>query len=204
MRIIAAAVRAHLRASAETRHRLASSLTKKTKVDLVITLFRAYPPVLAIDVTVSCPMLPSHVAAAAADADTLFATRAAEKNDKHLRGCNDQGRAFLPLVFSSLGGLGPPEALHYLDSIFSELYADERLRTGTVRHTSHLRTLFLQQLLASLTSASADMAQALPADAVADAAANAATDPASADPGPADARGGVSLEEAAGASPRPP
>jgi hypothetical protein len=160
--------------------------------------------VLAIDVTVSCPMLPSHVTAAAADADSLFTTRAAEKNDKHLRGCIDQGRAFLPLVFSSLGGLGPPEAFHYLDSIFSELYTDERLRTGTVRHTSHLRTLFLQQLLASLTSASADMAQALPAAAATDSAADAAAHPTAAGPAPNDARGGVGLMGAVDAPPRPP
>ena len=81
----------------------------------------------------------------------------------HLDGCNDQGRAFLPIIFSSLGGIGPPETVSWLDSIFSESYAEERLRTGTVRNTSHRHTLFYQSLMATLVSSSADMASQLTA-----------------------------------------
>ena len=73
----------------------------------------------------------------------------------------------MPIVFSSLGGLGPPEAVHYLDSLFSEVYAAELAATGTTRRTCHLRTLFLQSLLVSLAAATADMAASLTRDAAA-------------------------------------
>ena len=119
-------------------------------------------------------MLPSHVVAAAKDAATIFTTRAAEKNNKHLAGCIAQERAFLPVVFTTLGGLGPPETVHYLDSFFSETYAAERAATGSTRRTNHLRTLFMQSLLASLTASTADMAAQLTHDAATDADADAA------------------------------
>ena len=130
-------------------------------MDLVVTDYSRHPNTTAIDITVSCPMLQSHAAAAARDAAALFAARAAEKNNKHLAGSIAQERAFLPIVFSTLGGIGPPEALHYLDAFFAESYAAERAATGTTRHTAHLRTSFLQSLLATLTSATADMASRL-------------------------------------------
>ena len=161
--VIAEAVRTHLAATTERKKRLVSSLTAYTKIDLVITDHRRFPSILTLDARVSCPFLPSLLAAATRDATALFTNAALEKNNKHLSGCNDQGRAFLPIIFSSLGGIGPPDAVSWLDSIFSELYAEERLRSGTVRHTSHLHTLFYQSLMATLVSASADMASQLTA-----------------------------------------
>ena len=136
-------------------------------------------------------MIPTYAPAAATDATALFTARAAEKNNKHLAGSIAQERAFLPIVFSTLGGLGPPEAVHYLDSLFSEVYAAELAATGTTRRTCHLRTLFLQSLLVSLAAATADMAASLTRDAAApadgdddDAAADAATGAAPAPPTP--------------------
>ena len=81
--------------------------------------------------------------------------------------------------------------MHYLDSLFSEVYAAELAATGTTRRTSHLRTLFLQSLLVSLAAATADMAASLTRDAAApadgdddDAAADAGTGAAPAPPTP--------------------
>jgi len=188
--IIAEAIRAHLAGSStERKSRLISSLTAYTKTDLVVTNHRHFPPIVTLDARVSCPLLPSHLAAAAVDAARLFSDAAREKNKKHLQGCNEQDRAFLPIIFSSLGGIGPPEAVSYLDSIFSELYAEERLRTGTVRRASHLHTLFYQSLVAALTSASADMAAQLTA-AAAEASA-AASDGDDDDASPGDDGGGA-------------
>ena len=179
-RLIATAAKTHLRATTDLCKRLISGVTgPKTKVDLVVTTYRHYPPTTAIDVTISCPLLPSHLSAAATDAARLFEERAREKNAKHLPGCVAQERVFLPIVFSSLGGLGPPEATHYIDSLFVDAYANELLRTGTTRYTAHLRTLLLQSLLASLASSAADMASALTAAA---AAAPSAAPPAAAQP----------------------
>ena len=72
-----------------------------------------------------------------------------------------QGRTFLPIVFTNLGGIGPPEAVHYLDTLFSDSYASELAASGSTRHTAHARRLFYQSLLATLTKATADMASAL-------------------------------------------
>ena len=102
----------YLHALINLRTRLSSSVTSGRKVDLVVTRFSFYPPVTSIDVTVSCPLIPTYAPAAATDATALFTARAAEKNNKHLAGSIAQERTFLPIVFSSLGGLGPPEAVH--------------------------------------------------------------------------------------------
>tara|TARA_B100000795_G_C22433253_1_gene299006 strand:+ start:274 stop:453 length:180 start_codon:yes stop_codon:yes gene_type:complete len=52
--------------------------------------------------------VPSHVISAACSADALyFSARAAGKNEKHLAGCVALGRAFLPVVFTTLLGIGP-------------------------------------------------------------------------------------------------
>ena len=64
-----------------------------TKVDLVITAYDRSPSVTAIDVTISCPLLPTHSPAAAVSAAHLFDCRALEKNNKHLAGSIAQGRA---------------------------------------------------------------------------------------------------------------
>ena len=72
-----------------------------------------------------------------------------------------QGRTFLPIVFTTLGGIGPPEAVHYLDALFSDSYASELAATGSTRNTAHARRLFYQSLLATLTKATANMASAL-------------------------------------------
>jgi len=110
-------------------------------------------------------LLPAYAAAAAKNTAALFTARATEKYNKHLAGSIAQERTFLPVVFTTLGGLGPPESVHYLDSIFSETYAAELAATGTTRRTSHLRSLFLQSLLASLTASTADLASSLTRDA---------------------------------------
>ena len=108
---------------------------------------------------------------------------AKEKNAKHLPGCVALERVFLPIVFSSLGGLSPPEAVHKRSttsrSLFVDAYAAELLGTSTIRHTAHLRTLLLQSLLASLASSAADMASALTSAAAAQ---PAAAQPAVSDP----------------------
>ena len=115
---------------------------------------------------ISCPLLlPTHSPAAAISAAHLFDCRALEKNNKHIAGSIAQGRTYLPprrlhqphLV----GGIGPPEANHYLDTLFSDSYASELAASGSTRNTAHARRLFYQSLLATLTKATADMTSAL-------------------------------------------
>ena len=83
-RLIGKLAQSLLSADVDLKDRLCSSSTSGTKVDIVITTFHLPPYVVAIDVTVSCPLLPSYVASAALDANALFDARAAEKDAKHL------------------------------------------------------------------------------------------------------------------------
>ena len=162
VRIIAEAARDNAGFATDARARLSSSSTANTKVDLVVTSYDRTVYELAIDATVSCALLPAHVAAASSDSSTLFERRAAEKESKHLPGCVAQGRAFLPIVFSTLGGIGPPSAIEWLDSLFTSSFAAERAAGGTGVATARRRTLFYQRLQSSLTRATADMTYHLP------------------------------------------
>ena len=117
---------------------------------------------VAIDVTISCFLLPRYVAASSRSADEPFASRAAEKNDSHMRGCREVGRTFLPIVFSTLGGIGPPAAIKWLDSLFSAAYARERSAGGTGHETNRRRAMFYQLLQCTITSATANMTVSLP------------------------------------------
>ena len=138
--------------------RLCSSSTSGTKVDIVVTTFHLPPYVTAIDVTVSCPLLPSYVVSAALDASALFDARAAEKDAKHLPGCVDLGRAFLPFVTTTLLGIGPRTVREWLDSLFSDLFVQEIASGGTGSDAAHRRLLFIQSLQASATRATSRMA----------------------------------------------
>ena len=92
---------------------------------------------------------------------SLFTRRAHEKNKKHLNGCINLGRHFIPLVFSSLGGLGPPESVEYLDRLYAHAYATELRLGGNGSDTHHQRTIFYQTLQAILANQSTTMIQTL-------------------------------------------
>ena len=129
----------------------------------MFTSYDLHPFTTAVDATVSCPLLPSHVTAAASSAAHLFATRDREKNAKHLAGCVELERAFLAIVFSTLGGIGPPTACAWLDSLFHTALTAEYLsaqrRHGTAHcPCAHQRLIFYQSLQASLARSCSDMA----------------------------------------------
>ena len=67
-------------------------------------------------------------------------------------------RAFLAIVFSSFGGIGPPPACSWLDSLFHIAYTTEYLAGGTGQRTAHQRLIFYQSLQASLARSCSDMA----------------------------------------------
>ena len=107
--------------------------------------------------------MPSYVAAAVVSANALFIARTAEKNQKHLAGCVGLGRAFLPIVFTTLLGIGPQDAREYIDSLFSDIYVAERLVGGSGHDANHRRVLFMQSLQATVVRANARMALVLSA-----------------------------------------
>ena len=151
----------HPGSSSWRNERLSTSTVTGTIGDLVIEDISLSPPITTLDFTISCPLLPSYVNAAAISSDSLFTVRTAEKNTKHLNGCIALGRHFLPVVFSSLGGIGPPDSIEYIDRLFAEAYAIERRLGGSGSDTHHQRTIFYQTLQAILATKSTIMIQNL-------------------------------------------
>ena len=151
----------HPGASSWKTERLSTSNTTGSIGDLVIEETSLTPPITTLDMTVSCPLLPSYFEAAALSSQALFTTRTKDKNVKHLNGCISLGRHFLPIVFSSLGGMGPPESVEYLDRLFADTYATEHRSGGSGSETHHQRTIFYQTLQAILATKSSSMIQTL-------------------------------------------
>ena len=62
---------------------------------------------------------------------------------------------------NAYGGIGPPAACDWLDSIFTASYTAEYLSGGTGQDTSHRRLVFYQSLHAALVRGCADMVEHL-------------------------------------------
>ena len=160
-KLIAAAARNELTATIDLKERLCSDSKSGKKVDIVVTAYDAVPPITAIDVTVSCALLDSYVSDASKDGNLIFAVRAKEKNEKHLAGCVDLERAFLPIVFTTHLGIGPSSAREWLDSLFTRSYLDEIAAGGSGCTTAHRRLIFYQSLQTVLVRVTTDMIQHL-------------------------------------------
>ena len=128
---------------------LHSSLTSQTKVDLLLTSALVEQPT-AIDFTVSCPLLPSYLAAAVHDALAIITARAEEKTAKHAAGSAARNRIFLPWVLTTFGGMGPASVWHYIDTIYSTSTALAN-QSRTARHAvAQRKAEFLATLQAIL------------------------------------------------------
>ena len=156
-RLVAATAHSETGAHTTTATRLASSSTSGTKTDIVVESFELDPPITTIDVTISCSLLPSYVAAAARDSSAIFTTRATEKEGKHLPGCIDAGRAYLSLVGTTLLSFGPAAAREWLDSLFRPSYARELASGGTGYLTTRRRLDFLHRLQSTLVRTTSTM-----------------------------------------------
>ena len=87
------------------------------------------------------------------DAALLFLTRETDKNLRHLEGEIAQGRVFMAFVLFTLGGIGPPATVEWIDSLFQDSRAQEFAATGSATRTSSRRTLLLQSLHACIVRA---------------------------------------------------
>ena len=134
-----------------------SSLHNGTRTDIIIDSPHLHPPVTTIDATVSCPLLPTYLSAATTDAAAIFQRRDNEKLAKHLPGCIDLERAYLSIVFTTLGAIGPSTARDYLDSLFAPSYAEELIAGGTGATTARRRQLFFMRMHTLLTRTTAAM-----------------------------------------------
>ena len=94
-----------------------------------------------------------------ASPDALFHFRADEKIKKHSEGSAKLGRAFLPIVFTTLGGIGPAPAADLLHSIFRQ---SARSLGETPSEASARRNLFYCELAASIARGQAEAAHTKP------------------------------------------
>ena len=129
---------------------LHSSLTTRTKVDLVLSSAASESPV-AVDFTVSCPLLPSYIAHAFRDANAIIAARASEKTAKHAPGSAARNRLFLAWVITTFGAIGPAPVWYYVDTIYSSSSALYRLSRSTHHTVSRRKAAFLACFQAILT-----------------------------------------------------
>ena len=72
-------------------------------------------------------------------------------------GCLAVGRAFIPVVLTTFGGIGPADARDYLDGLFTQAHAQERAAGGSGAVTARRRTLFYQSIQALLLRVTSDM-----------------------------------------------
>ena len=119
---------------------------RRSKVDLLLTSLTADPPITALDITISCPFLPSYVSACAESASRIFSQRASEKIRHHLPGCLQLGRAFLPIVCTTVGAVGPSTFLSFVRRAFDAAAAREVLDGGRGCPTRYRSMLFFASL----------------------------------------------------------
>lgn len=160
-KLIAAVAQAELRAIVSTSNRLSSSSHSGTKTDIVIEANGAEPPITTLDVTVSCPTLPSYVTASASDATAIFTARDREKSSKHLPGCAEQLRSYITVVITTYGGIGPAAARDYMESFFHQSYTAELLAGGTGSLTARRRQDLYLRLHTSLVRSTLAMVRFL-------------------------------------------
>lgn len=150
-------------ATPHLNHHLASSTTTGTKVDLVLESYYFTPPLVAIDVTVVNPLTTSYYKDAAKDAATVFSRRDYHKTMRHNSLDAPSGRTLIPIVITTLGGIGPPASLDFLHKLFASSLAAELAAGGTGNDTNSRRSRFYQTLLTILARGNTSMMRRLTA-----------------------------------------
>jgi len=142
---------------------LGSSSTTGNLVDIVIANYaRSHKPI-AVDVTVSNPMLATYISLALEDARAVINKRDKEKSKKHGPGSEALGRDFLAAVFTTFGGFGGQAFRTLLKDEFERLRFEECHGGGTGYLTARRKARTTERLAAALHRGSARMASELTA-----------------------------------------
>lgn len=141
----------------DLKKNLGSSTTRGTKVDFLLTANYLFPSTTAFDTSVTCSLTTSYLSAAASDAHAVFRERAAEKAQKHLTGSLAQGRAFLPFILNTFGGIGPRETVEWFDNVFARSAQRERAAGGSGRSAADRRILYYAAIHAALIRSTSRM-----------------------------------------------
>ena len=135
-----------------------------TLTDCLFTWLDGSRAPLKIDPTIVCPFNATNRRYALRSFEALIEHHTNLKNNRHLPGCvGIQGIAFLPAVLTTLGAIGPPATIVWIDSLFDTAAAHERKAGGNGLHTARRRTLFYQTLHAIITRGNHHMLRAVEA-----------------------------------------
>ena len=143
---------------------LGSSTTGGEQVDIVARAWWRSARPLAIDVTVSNPMLPTYIKNAVDDARSVLRLRSKHKHDKHGPGCEAMERDFASAVYSTFGGYytSRRDLSGTLDNIFKESIAADKAAGGTGWAPAQRKLRARESIAAALHRGSATMASLLP------------------------------------------
>ena len=94
---------------------------------------RPSEPATMADPTIFCPMLPAHSSKAASDIASCIRAIHKGKLDKHHAGCTAAGRTFLPVVITTLGGVGNTDWWDYWDMLWRDAITSH-CQKGGLRH----------------------------------------------------------------------
>ena len=94
---------------------------------------RPSEPATMADPTIFCPMLPAHSSKAASDIAACILAIHKGKSDKHHAGCTAAGRTFLPVVITTLGGVGNTDWWDYWDVLWRDAITSH-CQKGGLRH----------------------------------------------------------------------
>ena len=92
-----------------------------------------------------------YIDAAVDDPRAIIANRVAEKTSKHAAGSSERNRTFLPWVFTTFGGIGPPSVLHLIDTIYSSSSTLSRLSLADHHAVTRRKASFFACLQVALT-----------------------------------------------------
>jgi len=133
---------------------LAASPVSAKKIDLNLTSYARNPPTISFDFSVSCPLLPTYLSAAALDNSHIFRARASEKIRKHFAGCLLLDRLFMPAIYTTLGGVGPASLITFIDDVFRDAAVKE-MQAGGRGHIARGRKRLLYAYTHSVIARSA-------------------------------------------------
>ena len=139
---------------------LSSSLTDGKQVDIIMSSWRL-GHTIAMDTTLSNPLLVSYVKAASLSASAIITEREEEKDKKHLLGCLATDRIFIPAVFTTFGGMGGDRFNRWFNSLFEHAIAAEKLEGGTGWAATRRKQLAIQRFCAVIARATASMVENL-------------------------------------------
>ena len=108
---------------------------------------------IAVDATVSCPLLPTYLRDATLSSESMFLSRAKHKVEKHAAGCTTLGRDFIAAVFTTFGGLGPQPIRDLLTTEYSH-FAAALIAAGSSGYDASYQ---FENLLSELQAAGARM-----------------------------------------------